>query len=472
MKIKKLKSLSFSIPILFITSYIVIAVIIVLAVYFRFENRMIQEYTRMAEGVTNLMANAYDAEKTDLYIEENYSLPEYMETLKYFYTLKDNYPDIYYMYIYRFDQEDPPTATVVIDLDEEYTDNPPQDSIDWIGDTYEVDEPFASEIHTILNSADPVVHTVHTQDNEYLLSYVRPVLDDEGNYLCSVCVDFSMNTVQAKDLNFLYKLMSILGLVMLGILILNILITRRKLTQPLNMINQCIGNFNYETESGRFENLNQLESLQIERQDEIGMLYNSFVLNLKESLYYMSNYNKAVDEIEYKDREIESISLKTYKDPLTGVNNKIAYENDIAVWNTKMESGLTDISVLMVDANNLKYINDTYGHEKGDLYLQGCCKIICDIYKKSPVYRIGGDEFVVLLEDHDYQHKDELYAKAIDTFSLKDSQQVQEPWKKYSASVGMATYKSGDTIETLVSRADKAMYENKVEFKKQFGNYR
>ncbi len=472
MKSKLYKSLSFHILILFIVSYLLIVGIIVVTVYNRFETRMINEYTQMAEGVTNLMVNAYDAQKTDLYIEDNYSLPEYQEILKYFYSLKENYPDIHYMYIYRFETVDPATATVIIDLDEEYTDDPPQESIDWIGDTYEVDEPFASEIETLISGSSPVYHTVRTQKGEYLLSYVRPILDENGNYLCSACVDFSMQKLHSQDLRFLFELMAILGIAILLILLLNIYFTRKMITIPLNRINKCIEGFDYGTEAARFESLNQLESLQITQEDEIGKLYSSFVLNLKESLYYMSNYNKAIGEIEYKEKELESIAQKTYKDPLTHVNNKIGYENDIGLWEAKISNGNTDLGVIMVDVNNLKYVNDTFGHDKGDLYLLGCCRIICDIYKKSPVYRIGGDEFLVLLEDHDYEQRKALYKEARDTFANSFLQKDSEAWEQYSASIGMATYKAGDTMASLVNRADKAMYTNKMKFKKEYGSYR
>ncbi|MBR1856867.1 MAG: hypothetical protein IJ803_07305 [Oribacterium sp.] len=120
---------------------------------------MIKDYTRMAEGVTNLMAAAYDTERTEEYIERNYSMPEYNDILKYYYSLKENYPDIYYMYVYKFDPVDP-HATVIIDLDEEYTDDPPEESIEWIGDTYDVDPPFDSDIYLMTTGKQAAVHNV------------------------------------------------------------------------------------------------------------------------------------------------------------------------------------------------------------------------------------------------------------------------------------------------------------------------
>nr|MCR5272586.1 GGDEF domain-containing protein [Lachnospiraceae bacterium] len=461
------KSISYQIPIIFIVSYLIIALVIVLIVYNRFETRMVNEYTKMAEGVTNLMLNAYDTEKTDIFIEENFENEDYIDLLLYYYTLKDNYPDIYYMYVYQFAPNGEPTATVILDLDEYYQDPPLQESIDWIGSTYELDEPFASEIDKILNGKDPVVHTVHTQDGEYLLSYVRPIFDEDGNYVCSACVDFSMAEVHEKDLEFLFKMMSVLGLLMFIILILNIKAISKKVTSPLNKISGCIDSFVYDTEADRFENVQRLESLNITQNDEIGVLFTNFVSNMQESLYYMSNYNKAKGEIEYKDKEIEKISEMTFTDSMTHAHNKTSYENDSASLDEKIRTGLSDISAVMVDINNLKYINDTFGHEIGDSYIIGCFNIVRDIYANSTIYRIGGDEFVILLTGDDYFNRHSLYYSAIKAFEKSFESNESDPAKKYSASIGMSDYEAGDTVHTLVKKADKAMYENKVAFKKK-----
>ena len=61
-------------------------------VYMRFHNRMIEQYTRMAQGVTQLMVNAFDGDKVDEYIQKNTALPEYSNIVGYLYSLRDNYP--------------------------------------------------------------------------------------------------------------------------------------------------------------------------------------------------------------------------------------------------------------------------------------------------------------------------------------------------------------------------------------------
>ena len=87
--------------------------------------------------------------------------------------------------------------------------------------------------------------------------------------------------------------------------------------------------------------------------------------------------------------------VKNNKDSLTGVGNKTAYIKKTNEINEQIRNGFKDFAVVMIDINGLKAVNDNYGHANGDLYIKGCCHIICEVFKHSPVYRIGGDEFAV-----------------------------------------------------------------------------
>ena len=178
-------------------------------------------------------------------------------------------------------------------------------------------------------------------------------------------------------------------------------------------------------------------------------------------------------QLKVRDEQIGQISQEAYRDSLTGVGSKAAYTKKISELNSEIEEGNTEFAVVMVDMNNLKQINDDFGHKSGDLYIRGCCHMICESFKHSPVFRIGGDEFAVILRGHDYNHREditaELRASYIRTFENKDA----EPWLRYSAAVGLAEYSDGDnTFEPVFRRADKAMYDEKKLFKERHGSYR
>ena len=124
----------------------------------------------------------------------------------------------------------------------------------------------------------------------------------------------------------------------------------------------------------------------------------------------------------------------------------------------------------MVDINNLKAINDEHGHRAGDQYIKGCCHMICEVFKHSPVYRIGGDEFAVLLQGSDYVNRKELCQQLRADYERTSAQRDVSPWLRYSAAVGMAEKAADDnSVELVFRRADEAMYRDKVRIKKQYG---
>ena len=100
------------------------------------------------------------------------------------------------------------------------------------------------------------------------------------------------------------------------------------------------------------------------------------------------------------------------KDSMTGVRNKHAYSTKENLMDEAINSNDNlEFAVVVCDVNNLKYINDNFGHEYGDKLIKDACALICNTFEHSPVYRVGGDEFVVILEGRDYQNRDELISK-------------------------------------------------------------
>ena len=151
------------------------------------------------------------------------------------------------------------------------------------------------------------------------------------------------------------------------------------------------------------------------------------------------------------------------KDELTHVGNKVSYRDYVDHLQRTIEDGSAEFGIVMADVNLLKKVNDTYGHVKGDIYLQTCCGILCDVYQHSPVFRIGGDEFVVILTNRDYANRNilmmEVKTRLLDSQNAPDA----EPWTSASIALGMAVY-TPDTdtqVQQVVHRADNEMYADK-----------
>ena len=153
-------------------------------------------------------------------------------------------------------------------------------------------------------------------------------------------------------------------------------------------------------------------------------------------------------------------------DALTKVRNKRAYDENAARLSEGLRTGdVRDFGIAMIDLNDLKKINDNYGHDKGDIAIQRLCGMICAVFKHSPVFRLGGDEFAVVLEGHDLENVDALMQRLQGDIDRNRADETLQPWERTSAAVGFARYGEGDTLEAVFKRADKAMYARKAEMK-------
>jgi diguanylate cyclase (GGDEF)-like protein len=143
------------------------------------------------------------------------------------------------------------------------------------------------------------------------------------------------------------------------------------------------------------------------------------------------------------------------------VGSKLAYDRQMKDLTEEIQQGNAQFGIVMIDMNSLKYLNDTYGHEKGNQAIIKTCSVICDTFKHSPVYRIGGDEFVVVLKGRDYDNVEEL----VQQFKHNLDQLEGRPWEKVSAAIGYALYEGEDSADEVFREADHMMYENKKEIK-------
>ena len=100
--------------------------------------------------------------------------------------------------------------------------------------------------------------------------------------------------------------------------------------------------------------------------------------------------------------------------------------------------------------------------DKGDIHLQVTAQIICETFDHSPVFRVGGDEFVAVLQGEDYENRDALL-RAFDEACAETRSTAEDAWKKVDIARGMAVYDPGEdnAVDDVARRADKLMYENK-----------
>ena len=152
-------------------------------------------------------------------------------------------------------------------------------------------------------------------------------------------------------------------------------------------------------------------------------------------------------------------------DALTGIKNKNAYKERESLMNGRIqERRQPEFTIVVLDVNDLKRINDTEGHAAGDEYIKNSAMLLCEIFAHSPVFRVGGDEFVVFLRGGDYTNREKLMKK----LRTRVQDNCQSDTGPILAS-GIAEYvpETDSLVSEIFDRADKEMYENKQSLKKK-----
>ena len=167
-----------------------------------------------------------------------------------------------------------------------------------------------------------------------------------------------------------------------------------------------------------------------------------------------------------KDLEAEKENTKNFRDmantdSMTGVRNKHAYTDAETYLNQMIKDNLIDkLGIIVCDINGLKHVNDTKGHAAGDQLIKDASSLICEHFNHGAVYRIGGDEFAVILQEKGFDTMHEVLTAI--------NREVEENLKKNKVvvSVGYSELTSDDRlVHDVFERADKMMYERKQQLK-------
>ena len=166
----------------------------------------------------------------------------------------------------------------------------------------------------------------------------------------------------------------------------------------------------------------------------------------------------ALDREREQYQELAATKRLVRTDPLTGLKSKYAY----AVAEEKLERRMAEdkslsFAIAVFDLNDLKNVNDTKGHRIGDEYIATAGKLIKETFNGSSVYRIGGDEFVTILEGENYESREALMAE----FRVKVDKNMN--CGRVVVSSGIAEYIPGadNSVKRVFSRADEDMYRYK-----------
>lgn|GEM_PF-510114 len=167
----------------------------------------------------------------------------------------------------------------------------------------------------------------------------------------------------------------------------------------------------------------------------------------------------------------EELSRYASVDSLTGIMNRRMGLKKLEELLTQAKEEFMEFVLCFLDIDNLKYVNDTYGHGEGDCYIQTLCSMVKNkLDKEDMFFRVGGDEFIIVFGKKNKCHAEKIWdeiKKQFDESNMKD----EFPYN-IMASHGLFYFCTGMDIdlEQIIEKADKMMYEEKQMLKKEYQN--
>lgn len=293
-------------------------------------------------------------------------------------------------------------------------------------------------------------------------TYYTPLFVGEEK-LGVIAVGVEISTVTHGIFMATLRNMLIVGSILILFMFFLLLLIRHNYIRKLVKLQKAIESYSQSKDTQIAEHLKS----EVTNKDEISVIMGKFAEMIYELERYMKSLSKTTMDLQNTKKQAKEMSELAIKDSLTGIRNKTGYDKEVQKLEWEISSGLKDFGVAMIDLNFLKRINDTYGHDKGNIAIITLCKIVCHIFEHSPVFRIGGDEFVVILKGHDLEHVDELIAEFNKQLKERQENIELEYWEQTSAAIGYAVYdpKTDVSYDNVFKKADMEMYKAKKAMK-------
>ena len=197
--------------------------------------------------------------------------------------------------------------------------------------------------------------------------------------------------------------------------------------------------------------------------DNLFLVLTVIALVLLVIVLLLLNSIRAQKKIVEEEHLVHDLNKRVFVDALTSVRNKGAFANYVKELQDRLDQKeKIDFAIGIFDCDNLKIVNDQNGHDKGDIYIKAASRLICRVFQHSPVFRIGGDEFAVVLQNEDFRNREELMNR-FKTEKAEACAAAGDLWEEPRVAMGVAVYdpETDGSVDDTIHRADKIMYENK-----------
>jgi len=316
-----------------------------------------------------------------------------------------------------------------------------------------VQDEFAATRDLVNGKVDKVL--VEVRDGGYaktpvvaaFIGRIVQVSGDEDRLILGLAQPLTAVLEQADKLGAVV-LQLVMGLCLACILLAALV--ARAVTHPINSMSQAVQRFAYQQ---------QVATLTINRRDEIGVLARSFN-------HMQDQIKRQLGELQESRQELEHLARH---DVLTGLPNRRLFQERLEQALARAHRSGERFALLFIDVDNFKTINDRWGHDGGDAVLRVVAmRLSAATRKADAVARMGGDEFVVLLDNP--AHREDIISiaekllESVRSPILYDGQELQVGF-----SIGISQYpEDGSSAAELMAGADRAMYATKAAGRNSF----
>lgn len=466
----KRKKLRTSLLAVIIFLVLLLSGILAVSGFYIYYTDMVSRYQNYAGDSIDFIARCIDGDDMEECIRTGQKSEKYEELQILANDFKETH-DLLYIYVIKPLKIDPPGN--MMDVFAAWTSWGKADGTDGLTDLGVITEyAYPSEVaeqYMARMDHDPGV-TYFRNDTEFgdIYTAIRPIFNSKGDPIAVLCADIEINEIyQAARKYGLTAGITALVFMLAALVLVNYWIGRR-VVNPIRKLQEAAGEF--EDKCRRRADVSELtmEDPQTHTGDEIEALSASIVSMVEDIRSYAKDLLEKDEKISSQEGEL--LNLKeyvsqmdelAYRDPLTGAGNKAAYEKAARKLDWDVLAEKADFAIVMADLNYLKRINDNYGHDKGNEYIRGMYNLLKESFSASPVFRIGGDEFVAFVQDEELQKCEQLLELLKERMWRTMQDSSLEPWERISTALGYARYEIGDDVEAVFRKADAAMYEEK-----------
>ena len=434
-----------------------------------YKRSVLKSYQNYISDIFRYVETAIDHEDLKKCIETGERSEKYNALEKFMDGIKEDFY-IHYLYIIKPLNKNPTGNMMSVISAENYYDR----YINTEGNLYlgwisydEFDQEVVKQFFSVMEKRKPVYFEEVT---EWGTDYTGAIslCDSKNNAYAVLAVDIDISFLKKQFFSQAFYNASLIVGLGLFFTVIFLIWSRMNIIHPISQLTDSAVSFVQKSHGQR--NIEQLKfnTPEIKHNNEIKQLASAIEQMTFDMQDYVVELVSAELDTEMLKKQANNMSELANRDSLTGVKNKTAYDREILKMQYQLETNHTEpFGIAMIDLNYLKKINDTFGHEQGNIAIKKLSNIVCSIFKHSPVFRIGGDEFVIILKETDLSNLDSLTEAYNQQLKELAADNTLEPWEKVSAAMGIAIYDSNidSSVDSVFKRADQKMYERKKAMK-------